>query len=890
MTKSPLSSASESVPSALDTDTAAWFFAQSLDLHVVSDLDATILQVNPAWRSAMGWSAEQLIGCSLYDFVHPEDADHLRAVGAVARDEGAGEALIRVKTASGDWRWLAGRSQLCGDGRLLAILRDVTEERAQAEERRYLRRAQSLVAQTAGVSTWSFDPVTQKYSYHHPRSPVLSPDAIVLDDVAKAEQEVFAEDRDMARDLMARLTRHGGEGEFNVRFQKPGCALQHFRVSYACEPHPSGLYTVHALSQNITDVVEARDAARRGEQMTRQMIEAAPFAAAMFDKTLRHLVVSNVWRSMIGDLDTDFSGRTLSEIFPKARRRFIAAQKQALQGETVRRSEDRLATQDGRLIWVRWEMQPWRDASGEISGVIAYISDVSALVAARREAQGGVRRLKLAVNAAQAAVFEIDYTQRAVWLGPDFVKLAGHALTFEEMTRVWSNVHPDDLEQMTDQVAAFDTRRPVPLECRLVHNDGVARWVRAHIEVVHDALGRPSRAVGLLLDVDDRKNQELALAEAERQAKVATDAKSRFLANISHEIRTPMNGVLGVLQLLERDRLSHADQSLIDEAMQSGRMLTELLDDLLDFSKIETGDFDLHPELLDPTQILIGVTALLEPAASAKGLSMKATAEPGLGMIKADPMRLRQALYNIMGNAVKFTPAGSVEARLTRSETPYGPRLRFEVQDTGVGVPEAAQATLFERFEQADGSMTRSFGGTGLGLAITKRLAEMMGGAVGFNSQPGKGSTFWMEIGGEEIAAPCEAVNDPADVGEFKVLLVEDNPTNRLVISKLLEALGITVECADDGEAGVEAMANGGYDLVLMDIQMPGMDGMEATRRIRAMDGPISATPVVAITANVLAEQRSSYMAAGMNGLVSKPVSAAALISEITRVTECRAA
>jgi CheY-like chemotaxis protein len=259
-------------------------------------------------------------------------------------------------------------------------------------------------------------------------------------------------------------------------------------------------------------------------------------------------------------------------------------------------------------------------------------------------------------------------------------------------------------------------------------------------------------------------------------------------------------------------------------------------------------------------------------------------------MIKADPLRLRQALYNIMGNAVKFTPAGSVEARLTRCETPDGPRLRFEVQDTGVGVPEAAQATLFERFEQADGSMSRSFGGTGLGLAITKRLAEMMGGAVGFNSQPGAGSTFWMEIGGEEFAAPCEAVNDPADIGEFKVLLVEDNPTNRMVISRLLEALGITVECAEDGESGVEAAAKGGYDLVLMDIQMPGMDGMEATRRIRAMDGPISSTPVVAITANVLAEQKSSYLAAGMNGLVSKPVSAAALISEITRVTEHRAA
>jgi CheY-like chemotaxis protein len=243
-----------------------------------------------------------------------------------------------------------------------------------------------------------------------------------------------------------------------------------------------------------------------------------------------------------------------------------------------------------------------------------------------------------------------------------------------------------------------------------------------------------------------------------------------------------------------------------------------------------------------------------------------------------------------MGNAVKFTPSGSVEARLTRCESPDGPRLRFEVQDTGVGVAEDAQATLFERFEQADGSTTRQFGGSGLGLAITKRLAEMMGGAVGFTSKPGEGSTFWMEIGAEAIATPGPADEEPSEIGEFRVLLVEDNPTNRLVISRLLQALGVVVDCAEDGVAGVEAAAKGGYDLVLMDIQMPGIDGLEATRRIRAMDGPVAATPVVAITANVLAEQKSTYEAAGMDGVVAKPVSAAALLSEIARVAERRVA
>ena len=876
-------------PAAFDVDTAAWFFAQSLDLFMVTDPTLRIAKVNPEWEKVFGWTAAELVGEHLFKYVHPDDLAHFQISGMKAFAEGSAEDTFRALTSSGEWRWLSGRAQTTKDGHLMATLRDVTDERSRAEETECMRQAQTLVAATAGVSTWSFDPVTHKYRYPYAPTRVLPDDAPVLIDFATVEKEVLPEDRALVRRLMSELTQNGGDGEFVVRFQKNGGSIYHFRVNYRCEPHPSGLYTVHALSQDITAVVEARDAALRGQQMTRQMVQAAPFATALFDHDLRHVVVSDAWCSILGIEGENFVGRTLDELFPKARRRFIAAQKKALLGETVRRPEDRLVSQDGRLHWVRWEMQPWRDATGKVNGVLAYLSDVSALVAAKREAQSSARRLKLAVNAAKAAVFEIDYAEKAVWLGPDFVKLAGRQLSFTEMNGVWSNVHPEDVAQLTELVSNFDTRRPVPLECRLVHPDGSARWISAHMEIFHDAVGRPRRAVGLLLDIDQRKRQELALAAAERQATVATEAKSRFLANISHEIRTPMNGVLGVLQLIKRERLDAEDISLLNEGLASGRMLTELLDDLLDFSKIETDQFELHLEPLDPAQVLLGVTSLLEPAASAKGLTMRATTDPNLGLISADPLRLRQALYNIMGNAVKFTPSGSVEARLTRCETADGQRLRFEIQDTGVGVPEAAQATLFERFEQADGSMSRKFGGSGLGLAITKRLAERMGGAVGFSSQPGEGSIFWMEIGGDEVA-PVAANESDADIGDFRVLLVEDNPTNRLVISKLLQALGVTVDTAEDGASGVAAAAKGGYDMVLMDIQMPGMDGMEATRRIRALDGPIASTPVVAITANVLAEQKSSYAAAGMNGVVSKPVSAAALISEIARVTEMRAA
>jgi len=246
---------------------------------------------------------------------------------------------------------------------------------------------------------------------------------------------------------------------------------------------------------------------------------------------------------------------------------------------------------------------------------------------------------------------------------------------------------------------------------------------------------------------------------------------------------------------------------------------------------------------------------------------------------------VRQALFNLIGNAVKFTPSGHVEVRLTVADEEDRKRLRFEVEDTGVGIPQPIQASLFRRFQQADGSTSRRFGGSGLGLAITRRLAELMDGEVGFSSIEGEGSTFWFEIIAERTEPPSIAQEPSGPTLEgLRVLLVEDNPTNRLVASKILGAMGVEVDMAEHGAAGVEAVIARDYDLILMDIQMQVMDGMEATRRLRAMEGSKSQTPILGLTANAMAHQKRSYLSIGMNGVVAKPISPANLISEIARV------
>jgi PAS domain S-box-containing protein len=507
---------------------------------------------------------------------------------------------------------------------------------------------------------------------------------------------------------------------------------------------------------------------------------------------------------------------------------------------------------------------------------------------AQREAQASAQRLAVALEAAEAGVYEIDHVGKAFWASPEFVKITGRGddATYEQATQLrFPGFHPDDLDHVRESFRSLHTGsgRSGAFDARIVRPDGETRWVRISHHLKVGKGGRWLKAVGLIQDFDERKRQEIALLEAQRAAEAAGEAKSAFLANMSHEIRTPMNGVMGVLHLLKGEKLSEDGRHMLEEALSCGQMLAELLNDVIDFSKIEAGRLELADEALDPKVVVEGVVRLLRPQAEGKGLLLRLDADANLGWVRSDPVRLRQALFNLVGNAVKFTERGSVTVRC---QSPEPGRLRFEVIDTGVGIPANAQERIFQRFNQGDASTTRKFGGSGLGLAITKKLAEMMSGEVGFSSEEGLGSNFWLEVKAEPAEAEEASVDSLAPVLEgLRVLVVEDNATNRMIATKLLESLGANVATAADGYLGVEAAETGDFHLILMDVQMPGIDGLEAARRIRALGGAAAETPIVALTANVLAHQRRTYLDAGMDGVVGKPISPGVLLREIARLS-----
>jgi signal transduction histidine kinase len=533
----------------------------------------------------------------------------------------------------------------------------------------------------------------------------------------------------------------------------------------------------------------------------------------------------------------------------------------------------------------------WADSHAQ---TVALVAD---LKAALKRSEAAERRLRIAVGIVDLHVYEVNYANKTLEsLGAEGVFFENN-FTYEQMAAdPYYAVHPDD---RAASVAAWEKHetegQPYRTEYRVKRSDGQEVWAFAAAEVIHDENGRPLTLVGALHDITERKRSLMDLTAARDLAEAGSQAKSDFLATMSHEIRTPLNGVLGMVQAMNRDDLSTLQRTRLNVIQQSGEILLSLLNNSLDFSKIEAGKLELEVGEVDVGKVVREVADAFSALASEKDLNVSVRVTPGAaGIYRGDAIRVSQILYNLTSNAVKFTERGAVTVEADRT----GDTLTIRVSDTGIGIAEDQRSALFQQFVQADASTTRRFGGTGLGLTIARHLARLMGGDIALESRLGEGTVFIVslplerlgEAAGDEAATELAPALEIDDAPALRVLAAEDNLINQLVLTTLLHQFGIDPVIVADGVQAVEAWRSGRWDLILMDVQMPNMDGPTATRQIRKEElaGGRAPTPILGLTANVMHDQVASYRAAGMNDVIAKPIEVGALLAAISACLEAQ--
>ena len=653
----------------------------------------------------------------------------------------------------------------------------------------------------------------------------------------------------------------------------------------------------------VSDAARATAEAKALAEQMAAIIDAAPVALVVTDLDLRILRVSPRWRRDMAMDGVAVEGQRICDLFPRNEERLGAELARVLTGEVVRHDRLPLHPRDGHTLWAQAEATAWRDAAGAIGGLLILTHDVTDMVGSLDRAERSEQRFRLAAEMAQLSVYELDV--RGEQLRTDGADMGpfGREFTYETMDKVWLGVHPADRERAKGLWDAHEQNGGLYRSVhRVLQPDGPHMWVSVVAEAKMDSAGRLERVVGVIRNVDREKRAEAALVGALDAAEAANRAKSEFLANMSHEIRTPLNGVTGVAGILKRTPLTGDQREMVGLIEASARTLDALLSDVLQLARIETGKTELVAEPFDLATVLRSTSAKFESRVLEKGLKFKATISPAAqARVIGDAERLRQILSNLLSNAIKFTDQGRVSVNVEAEPVDGDLRLRVSVIDTGVGFDPETGKRIFNRFEQADGSSTRRFGGTGLGLAISRSLAEAMGGSLTASSIPGKGAVFSLEVAlpaaepaiVEAVDLPVapteEVVLDLDATDEFRpprVLLAEDHPATRKVVSLILESIGVDFVCVENGVDAVAAVEAAPFDLVLMDMQMPVMDGLTAIRKIRTRErrGGRARTAILCLTANAMPEHVRASADAGADGHLTKPISATDLMAAVSGI------
>ncbi len=848
----------------------------------ITDTHGVIRAANRSYSKEAGHPREELIGKNVLDFGFYVDTRQRDQLFALLKSQGqVSEFEVRLRTESlGEFAGLVSASLIVIDGEAM-VMSTVRNVSAMSAAQEALRKSEELLR---GAFQASLDPITLSKT---------DGEFVEIND-AFCEQSGYLREEVLGRTtkdiglwfsitqrdaFLKALTELGSVRAFEANLVDRSGRVRRCLLS-ARIAVLGGVPMVLTVTKDVTKLMEVEDALRRSEEFFRTLMHDGVDPVGLAEPSGVFVEVNDAFVALIGYSRAEIIGKnaTQLQLWTDLKQRDEMRDLMAAHG-TVHNYSLTVRRKDGALRHCLFSGRRLRIGGREL--LYSSTKDITELRAAEQARRAGENRLRILVETASEGVWIVDADGLVSFVNARMCELLG--LPQEQV--LGRAPAEFGIPAVHAPACAFpeDGRKP-SRDVHLTRPDGANCWVIMNDTPLLDEEGVCIGAVGLFTDISERKQMEEQLMQACTRAEAADKAKSEFLANMSHEIRTPLNGMLGMLQLMQVEEADPDQRNYVSMAVSAGRRLLSLLTDVLDFSKMNAGQVRLRTEPFSITRLFESVEAIFHLPCAAKKLRLSFHMHAGVPeMLLGDEARLRQILFNLVGNAVKFTSSGQVRVEAwARPSEKYGPGvvwLHLTVADTGIGIPEDKIAHVFHRFTQNDGTFTREYEGAGLGLAIVKRIVGLMQGGIVVESQVGLGTTMNVRVllgvpQPPDREGQAEAKAAPDGNAPLRILLAEDDATSQLAVRVMLQRLGHEVVMVETGRMAVEALKAGDYDCILMDIQMPEMDGVQATRLIRTSPalGRKARIPIIALTAYAMNGDRERFLAEGLDGHVTKPV------------------